>query len=459
MITELQAINFKSWKDTTKLKLAPLTGFFGTNSSGKSSIIQLLLMLKQTTESLDRNRVLHTGDDRSLVDLGTFFDLIHGHNTDVSLDITLSWDFPPKDIFITLGKMEGYVFEISSLSFNTTIKEDNERAVVKQFNYSFLDKNAKIQKYGMKRKSDFKKKNEYVLISENYKAIRYQGRAWPLPSPIKSYSFPVEVSGYYQNVGTFYSIAFEFEKLFRRMIYLGPLREYPKRSYLWAGEIPYDIGSKGERAIHALLASRGMGKIFSPGKGKRKQTVEQRIAYWLREMGMIDSFTLKPIAKNRKDYELRVKKTPQSPEVLITDIGFGVSQILPVLVLCYYVPEGSILILEQPEIHLHPSVQACLADVFIEAVTRRNIQIILESHSEHLLRRLQRRIAEEKISADKTALYFCRMENAASAIEKLEINQYGDISNWPKDFFGDNVEELVKMTEAKMERIQRGDAN
>jgi predicted ATPase len=64
MIKELQARNFKSWKDTKPLHLAPLTVLFGTNSSGKTSILQLLMMLKQTVESADRKRVLHTGDDQ-----------------------------------------------------------------------------------------------------------------------------------------------------------------------------------------------------------------------------------------------------------------------------------------------------------------------------------------------------------------------------------------------------------
>jgi AAA15 family ATPase/GTPase len=69
MITRLRAKNFKSWKDTKELRLASLTGFLGTNSSGKTSILQMLLMLKQTVESPDRKRVLHTGDHHSLVDL------------------------------------------------------------------------------------------------------------------------------------------------------------------------------------------------------------------------------------------------------------------------------------------------------------------------------------------------------------------------------------------------------
>ena len=73
-------------------------------------------------------------------------------------------------------------------------------------------------------------------------------------------------------------------------------------------------------------------------------------------------------------------------------------------------PEGSILILEQPEAHLHPKVQSELADVLIDVVKNRKVQIILESHSENLLLRLMRRIAEEKMLADDTALYFCQIQ-------------------------------------------------
>jgi predicted ATPase len=110
------------------------------------------------------------------------------------------------------------------------------------------------------------------------------------------------------------------------------------------------------------------------------------------------------------------------------------------------------VVLEQPEIHLHPSVQSGLADVFIEVIRTRSIQIILESHSEHLLRRLQRRIAEGALSADECALYFCDMEAGESRLRQLEIDLFGDILNWPADFFGDEFGELAAMTQAKLRR-------
>ena len=97
MITELSAQNFKSWEDTGKLQIAPLTGFFGANSSGKTSILQTLLMLKQTVERPpDWKGVIDFGDDSSLVNLGSFDDLIHGHRRDAPLQISLSWRFSEK---------------------------------------------------------------------------------------------------------------------------------------------------------------------------------------------------------------------------------------------------------------------------------------------------------------------------------------------------------------------------
>ena len=114
-------------------------------------------------------------------------------------------------------------------------------------------------------------------------------------------------------------------------------------------------------------------------------------------------------------------------------MGFGVSQILPVLTSCYDLPEGSILILEQPDATLHPKVQSELADVLIDVVKNRKVQIILESHSEHLLLRLMRRIAEyevcdEGISADQTAFYFGEINDGNSKAEQLKVDEYGNIS-------------------------------
>lgn len=452
MIKAIRFQNFKSWQDTKTVRFAPVTGLFGTNSSGKTSLLQFLLMQKQTVESVDRSRVLYTGDDRSYVDLGTFYDLIHKHDIPGQIQFGISWDLPKPLRIINPEHRSEILFRIQTMRFLAKIEGTGDRIHVERFYYQFNNK----YKFGMQRHAEQTSatKNDYELISEGYELKRNRGRAWSLPTPVKSYGFPDQVNAYYQNAGFLSELVLTFEELFQNMHYLGPLREYPSRSYIWSGERPQDVGPRGQLAIPALLAAEASGEKISRGKGRPRQTIQERVATWLKDLGLIHSFSLKPVAPNRKEYEVRVRRSARSAEVFITDVGFGVSQILPVLVLCYYAPQGSTIILEQPEIHLHPSVQAGLADVFVDAITHRDIQIILESHSEHLLHRLQRRIAEEKLKFNDAALYFTTSANSKSRLEELALDPYGNIKNWPKNFFGDELGDLAAMTEAAIRRKQ-----
>jgi len=456
MLTRLRVTKFKSWADTGDLRLAPLTGLFGTNSSGKTSILQMLLLLKQTAESQDPKRVLHFGDERSYVDLGTYFDVISNHDTTGVLRFSLSWRLPKALQIPDPERQSRTLLRVEEPSFTATVHDEDGQPVVERFHYT-----CGPHRFGMQpvTRNGGESKGRYELIHDDYPLRRVRGRPSPLPPPVKLYGFPNEAVGRYQNTGFLPTLALSFEELFARTAYLGPLREYPKRSYVWGGERPVDVGRRGELAIPALLAAEaeGLKSGRGRGKGRRYAPIQKRIAEWLKKWEMIHSLALRPIAENRRDYELRVKKSRSSAEVLITDVGFGVSQLLPVLVLCYYVPKGSIILLEQPEIHLHPSAQADLADVLIDVVNERGVQIILESHSEHLLRRIQRRIAEGVLDSDMTAMYFCRMDNGASKADTLDLDLFGNITNWPDGFFGDEVGEVAAMVQAQIER--RGKAS
>lgn len=452
------------------MQFSKITGFFGPNSSGKTSILQLLLMLKQTAESSDRSQVLNFGDSNSLVNLGTFRDAIHhkyeqsvanGYSPQdaLTLEWSIGWDLP-RPLIITNSESKGAVlFSPKNLKFSGSVRETGgksaRRMVSQNFEYHF-DGDNKLYTLGMERKR--LDRDEYDLVHQNVDLKRTQGRPWPLPAPIKCYGFPSQAAGYYQNAEFLPDFNLAFEEFFGRVFYLGPLREYPQRQYVWGGGQPVDVGRRGEKVIDALLASRQIGRkiSFGPGKRRKSMTVEEYVALWLHDLGLIHSFVVEAIAEGSNLYHVRVQKTASSPPVLITDVGFGVSQVLPVLTLCFYVPEGSTIILEQPEIHLHPLVQAGLADVFIDAIKKRKIQIILESHSEHLLTRLQRRIAEEAINSGDASLYFCeRDEGSTSKILPLEMDAFGNIKNWPKDFFGDEFAERMAMVQAGIRRKQK----
>ena len=190
-------------------------------------------------------------------------------------------------------------------------------------------------------------------------------RAWPLPGPVKTHLFPSQAKSYYQNTAFLGDFELAYENLMDSIYYLGPLREYPQREYHWAGSRPADVGQRGERTVDALLAATLKGKQWSLGYKMWKKTFQEMIAHWLRHWGLIREFYLEEIAKGTNLYRVMAKTSPWSVPTPLTDVGFGVSQVLPVLVLLYYVPEGSTVLMEQPEIHLHPAVQSGLADVML----------------------------------------------------------------------------------------------
>lgn len=458
MLRQMRLQNFKSWADTGAIRFAPITAFFGTNSSGKTSLLQALMLMKQTAESTDRSRVLHLGDERSYVDLGTVYDVIYEHTMPGTMTFDMSWGMN-KPLRIANPESSGTLFTIHGMDFQVVLGTDQDGLYVEQFANQFRSKDQSFR-FGMHRvqanDNGSKQRSKYELIGEGYELKRNRGRPWELPAPVKFYGFPDQANAYYQNTGFLGELSLALEEFLHGVYYLGPLREYPHRIYVWAGEQPQDVGRRGELAIPALLAADRQGLKISPGPKRRKISVTERVAQWLRELGLIHSFAVRPIAENRKEYEVRVKQSATSAEVALTDVGFGVSQILPVLALCYYAPEGSTLILEQPEIHLHPAVQAGLADVFVDAIKTRGVQIVVESHSEHLLRRLQRRIAEEQLPVDDAALYFVSAQTGKSRLDPLALDLYGNITNWPENFFGDEMGDLIAMTEATAIRQARG---
>jgi predicted ATPase len=464
MLTKLRLKNFKSWEDTGEMRLAPFTGLFGTNSSGKSSILQALLLLKQTAESFDRNQVLNFGNDvNSYIDLGTFHDIVHSKDASKNIGFEIEWGYNPvhsiikrsssfPDIQTNVGPIE---FFLKNLSLCTQIGLYEAELKVKSIVYkatspNFENEEPEYSEYELKT-VDFSN-NKYELASNSSK-IRNIGHNDIYLKPVKNYGFPLELIGYYKDAYFLMDFANEYEKQIAKIHYLGPLRDKPKRVYTDIGSQPKELGTHGEATISALLASRKMPKI-SRGEEQHAQTLEEIVAHWLKRLGLVESFRLKPLAENRREYEVLVKRYNDSTEVLLGEIGFGVSQILPVVVLCYYAPPGSTIILEQPELHLHPAVQNELADFFIEVIKTRNIQLIVESHSEHLIDRLQRRIAEEVITKDETALYFCRAGEGRSEIEELQLNEYGEINNWPEDFFGEPMGDLAARTLKIIERQQ-----
>lgn len=444
MLTHLRIQNFKAWRDTGDLRLAPITVFFGTNSSGKTSLIQLLLLLRQTLESPDRQVVLQTtGNGRGLVDLGSFRDLLFAHDLSKSLRFLAEWKIEP-DPDRPLPTHCRFEAEIAHTA-------DREGPQVLSMAYSNLKGGSEEVPLGIRLAA-----TGYEIHPDQELSSMPEAKQKGLGSPSQFHIFPIEIHQLFgpgvADMETSFELQFE-----RRLSYVGPLRSRPERSYIWSGGEPGSVGADGDRTVLALLAAEDR-RLKTPASEEIKRFPEL-IALWLERMGLIESFRLERIRDDRDDYEVILRTPGNQSEVRLMDVGFGLSQILPVVVQSFYAQPHSTVIFEQPEIHLHPRVQADLADLFLDAIhaedengDERNVQFLVESHSEHFLRRLQRRIAEEKLAPEEVAIYFCRPGENGAEIEELQVDDYGNITNWPDNFFGDEMGDLAAMTRAAMAR-------
>lgn len=446
MLTRLRLQNFRSWSDTGDLRLKPITAFFGANSSGKTSLLQSLVLLKQTATASDQRLVFHYGGNGSAVDFGDYGSLA---KKDGPLAIGLDWETPePMKVSYWHGDQEMVAAEARSLGFEVQVESQKSGgpASVNGFTYRVGE-----ARFGLRRGK--RTYDVFVAGIENF-LTQMRGRPHLLSTPVKCYGFPAEARARYTNADFMNDLESGLKQQLDLVRYLGPLRARPDRRYIWSGTAPEDMGVAGENVVAALLASRARGRVIKHDPTPRtwKRTVEQQVAACLQQMHLIHDFKVVELSKGTGVFAVNVRQSRRSPWTPLPDVGFGVSQILPVLVLCFYAPEGATVVLEQPELHLHPLAQAALGDVLLNAAKIRRIQILLESHSEHLLLRLQRRIAEQEASANDIALYFCRISDGDSSAEHLELDDYGTISDWPEQFFGDSFGEVAERTMAIQKR-------
>ena len=461
MLTSLHIENFKAWKDTGKIRLAPLTVIFGTNSSGKSSIGHLLLALKQTVLSTDRKQVLNLGNAHALIELGSYHDCLYNHDLNNELRFQIAWDLPEK-LEVTDSETDKR-FSGNSLALSVIINANkNNQAKVKAFKYDLFNDNGSVLAVKFFDKFETIGVYDLLSLSEQFQFVKKSdtsmSKSWAPSSPDKFYRVSNFTRTIFLNADFLDDFALQTENIFNNLDYLGPLSEPPKRTYSWSGETEESVGQKGEFSIAAILSAVRDDWRYQYKDTQQDYRLDELIAYWLKDLGLIHSFRLSPIAEGRKEYEVLIRTHVNASEVKITDVGFGISQVLPVLVQAFYAPANSTVWIEQPELHLHPQVQSELADVFLSAIKTkqngllRNVQFIIESHSEHFLNRLQRRIAEGSVSPEDVAIYFCKRSGSEAELEALRVNQDGDIENWPENFFGDEMADIAGRSIAAMQR-------
>jgi energy-coupling factor transporter ATP-binding protein EcfA2 len=425
MFSRMRLTNFKAWSDTGNITLRPLTMLLGTNSSGKSSIIQSLLLLKQTVRSPDRTVHLNLGGDEivDLFNFGAFEDVLN-QGAVSPRRFSIEFDFAGS------SDSEGSTFECAygqTSSGSVVVQDLTLKVKERQFKAIRRDRGA------------------FSIVVDDEPQPRAKGRNY---APERSIAFSADaITALDKEDGQLVQdLSLAIRREFERIIYLGPLRRKPERDYPWNKSKPGDVGSDGRGAVDALLASAIL-------RGEEQNYIVDGVSSWLREMKVADKLEVRQQGRSNR-YELMVHRDGLACN--LRDVGIGISQVLPVLVASYFAPEGSTILLEEPEIHLHPLAQSALAELFAKVSKERKIQFIVETHSEHLFRRLQTMIAREHVSSADTAMYFVRRHNKSSELCTLEVDEFGRMTNWPDGFFGDALGETREQARLMFERMKGG---
>jgi len=244
------------------------------------------------------------------------------------------------------------------------------------------------------------------------------------------------------------------ERFFRNNVkYLGPLREAPKVLYN-PGPEKDDLGEHGEytaAVLHAQSQSKRRSYYPLPDGSEREISLPEALNLWLQEIDLVEKVT----ARDRGRLGIGLTVTPKGldREVDLTSVGVGVSQVLPVILLCLMARPGQILVIEQPELHLHPAMQLKLAD-FLLACALSGRQILIETHSEHIVNRLRLRTIENSSNAEVIRLLFAEQEGGQTTFRVSDVNEFGGLSqDWPSGFLDVGADEATEfMTKSLKKR-------
>jgi predicted ATPase len=235
--------------------------------------------------------------------------------------------------------------------------------------------------------------------------------------------------------------------------YLGPLRDEPRVVHgAWDERMSsLPVGIRGELTAEVLTRDKNQRvTYFNSENIAQAKSLPAAVADWCSYLGIGDHINVLDLGKLGRGVELRVNGVHRD----LTTIGVGASQLLPVIVAGLSVPKNSIMLVEQPELHLHPQVQSRLADFFLFA--RPDVRFIVETHSEYLITRMRLRIAERALVASKVQVLFAEQVDGATSVRGLELSDLGDFEHWPTGFFDAQDADSVKIAKAVSARIREG---
>ena len=513
MIGELRVQNVRLFggEDPQAFPLAPLTVLTGTNSSGKSTVLKILPLLRQT-QGIGEAAITEDGKLRlkgTQVDLGTFQSFVTDNDTDRTIGIGLTYPASTTKAFVrwleaiesgnadqfkvTSGDQEPTPYNIKCwfefvadpsaqsgrrISGGTLSKATFETIINGRNMLSWRLTSVRQQEGGHLIRLSFPKPfweasgiGRFLRPlegSETTEVDHITALRGILPSIILAQVLPQQTAAtVIQRAGKEDEAEEQWSRwplpsltedavnalktVLERVHYVGPLRSQGKRFYLAEDDVspgldpagaflPYVLRDKGdEKVMNAHLVSTDYEPI--------EETLTDALNYWLAYLRTCDPVIAQKeqmefdLASTDKLVELKLQSPSSTQKFSLEDSGFGYSQLLPVLTRGLLAEVGGTLVVEQPEVHLHPALQVRLANFFI-AMARCGKQVVLETHSEHLINAIRVLVAEaaDKSFAQLCKVYFLEVKDVGPAVHELAVKPDGTFEDIPKTFFGEALE-------------------
>lgn len=439
MFSRLELTNYRAFK-SEHFDFARLNIFVGPNNSGKSSALSALNVLAQsiTSDAIGGGPILLNGP---LDQLGTFKDLVHGGRANTPVRIS---------------------FQIQEFSYEFELKYRTQRRELELSRFKLVEAGGPIYEYTTS-------KDKYdVLVA----GIKIEDLNLPikkvrprlvgfLPSSREFFEYQrrfrmepgLMSEDTYQTLRDVERRIMRFRRAvtesFRNYDTLGAFREMPQRTYLQSGETASKIGRFGQNMV-TILASDA-----SKRGGEHIGFVDE-ISRWLQATGIADGIRVKYLTE--RHFEL-VVVGKDGTDHNICDVGFGCSQVLPVLVSGIELANrarrtGSgtpMLVVQEPEIHLHPNAQAALGS-FFASLSKLRSQVFIETHSDNLVLRIARHVAANDIEASDVRIFYVQDSDGLKKVTPIGISADGSFSpKWPGGFFPQRQAESLELARASVQ--------
>ena len=399
-ITKIAVKGFKSIAEECAIDIRPLTILAGANSSGKSSIMQPLLLLKQTLEArYDPGPLKIDGPNVQFTEAAQFLSTLPDENGTDRFHI----------------QIETHVSDFS-YSVGITFRKEQSRIEIVEMTRESTETN---QPLTHKRFTLYP-----TMPSEEIRSLRIQG---PMGEDFDN----VKCSRCFLGLGSqdnngFYSVTYKLASNVADIIHLPRSRGNPERAYKLAYPHPWYPGTFEHDAANLIHE-------WQETADERLQTLTDAL-HILGLTGKVGAKRIGDISIQLQVGRLLHDRVGETDMVNIADVGFGVSQVLPVLVALIVARPSQLVYLEQPELHLHPRAQVALAQVLADAA-KRGVRVVAETHSSLLLLGVQTLIAEGDLSPELVKLHwFTRREDGVTEVNSADVDEAGAYGEWPEDF-------------------------